>query len=129
MSNRRDSNFVEVFRAEAHHRAVTPFNAMTFTLVSLCCILLGPFNRRGQSRKVAIAAVLVIALEALNLSVVSAAKKHVELVPVLYALTFLPLGACLYFLTMPGEQQLMGLLRKWRTRGAQDSTVPQGSAA
>src|SRR5690606_22605191 len=72
MSDKRDRASRDEFRVEAHERLLTPLNAMGFTLVSLCCVLLGPFNRRGQNRKVMLAVLLVIALQALNMALTSA---------------------------------------------------------
>lgn len=116
LSNRQDRQFVEAFLVEAHHRIVTPFNALGFALVSLGAILLGPFNRRGQTKKILVAAVIVVALQTLNLAIVSAARKNPALLPLLYILTFTPIAAALYLLTLRGEQQLAALLRRWHAR-------------
>lgn len=114
MTNRRDVSNRDLFLAEANHRLVTPFNALGFTLIALTCILLGPFNRRGQNKKVLLAALLVILAEAFNLSIVNFAKKHIEALPLLYAATSLPLVCGFWLLGLQGEQQLKALLKRWK---------------
>ncbi len=113
-SIRADRNSISRFKAEAHHRIVTPFNGIAFALVSLSCILLGPFNRRGQSKKIMVAAITVIALQALNLGIVSMMKKNLGITPLLYICTFAPIIFCLYSLHAQGEQKIFTLLRKFR---------------
>lgn len=114
LTNRRDRNHVQIFRAEAHHRVVTPFNALGFPLIALVCILVGPFNRRGQSKKITVAACCIILLEALNLGLVSAMKKNENITPLLYIATLVPIALGLYGLHFKGEQKIMALLRRLR---------------
>src|SRR5690606_1883689 len=92
----------------------TPLNALGFTLVALVCILLGPFNRRGQNSKIMIAVILVVALQALNMAAVSAAKKQPDMLFILYITTFLPLIAGFFLLHTRGEQWLLQASRRWR---------------
>lgn len=114
IEDKRDMRFKEAFIVEAHLRLLAPFNALGFTLVSLACILLGPFNRRGQSRKVLAAVVIVIALQASEMALGNAAKKQPLLLPALYALAFVPIIVAAFLLHLRGEQWLMAFLRKWR---------------
>jgi len=114
MEDRRDRRFKDAFIVEAHLRLLAPFNALGFTLVSLACILLGPFNRRGQSRKVLAAVVIVIALQATEMALGNAAKKQPLLVPALYILAFAPIFIAAFLMHIRGEQWLMALLRKGR---------------
>lgn len=114
MNNRRDRNNRDIFLAEAQHRLVTPFNTIGFTLVALAVLLTGPINRRGQSKKVMAAAVIVIALQASSLVVVNAARKDLALAPALYIMTFLPLLTGLFLLSSRGEQWVLQIFRRWR---------------
>ncbi len=116
LTNRKDRDNAPVFRVEAHHRLVTPFNAIAFSLIALTSVLLGPFNRRGQSRKILMAAILVIAFQSLNFTMLSLMKDNPDLTVLLYLLTFGPIAVCGYLLNMRGEQALMALLRKWNQR-------------
>jgi lipopolysaccharide export system permease protein len=110
----RDRRNKDAFIIEAHLRLLAPFNALAFTLVSLACILLGPFNRRGQNRKVLFAVVTVIALQAAEMTLGSAAKKQPFLLPALYALAFVPSLAAAFFLHIRGEMWLAAILRRGR---------------
>jgi lipopolysaccharide export system permease protein len=118
LNNMYDRSSQSAFRAEAHARIITPFNVIGFTLVSLAALLLGPFNRRGQGRKVLLAALIVITLEGLNLTLVNAIRKNSLLLPLLYLATFAPIVISLYALHIRGEQKLMALLRKFNLRGS-----------
>lgn len=115
-TNKYDMRYDYMFYVEAHHRIVTPFNALAYALTALAFILLGPFNRRGQTKKVLGAAVAVIILQALNLATVSAARKNPDFLPLLYIWTFVPIFLAGYVLTYRGEVHLRHLLRRWRTR-------------
>ncbi|MDP2205537.1 MAG: LPS export ABC transporter permease LptF [Alphaproteobacteria bacterium] len=114
LEDKRDLRFKDAFIVEAHLRLLAPFNALGFTLVSLACILLGPFNRRGQNRKVLAAILIVIGLQAAEMALGNAAKKQPMLLPTLYALTFVPIIVAAFLMHLRGEQWLMALLRKWR---------------
>lgn len=125
MTNTRDRSNRDLFIAEAHHRVVSPWNALSFTLTALTALLLGPFNRRGQSRKVALGAGLVVLLQALNIAFVSMAKKDLMALPLLYINTFLPIVIGFYCLHARGEMQLASSLRRWNAflnRGAAGGT-------
>lgn len=114
LNDKRDRKYAEAFVAEGHLRMLAPFNALGFTLVSLACILLGPFNRRGQGKKVLMAVVLVIALQAGHMALGNGAKKNLSLLPLSYVLTFLPIMASSFLMHLRGEQWLTARLRKWR---------------
>ena len=116
MTNKQDRKNRRLFLAEAHHRIITPFNAMGFALVSCCWLLLGPFNRRGLTNKVAMAALSVAALQALNLTMVSIAKKNLDLVPLIYVMTLTPIFCGFFLLSFRGETWLANILRTMRLR-------------
>jgi lipopolysaccharide export system permease protein len=118
MNDPLDRISLGVFAAEICNRLVSPLNVLGLTLMALCCILLGPFERRGQARKVALAAVLVAAGEVINISLVSLMKKNAAVMPVFVAATVAPPLLCYWLLHLQGERALMILLRKWRNRGA-----------
>jgi lipopolysaccharide export system permease protein len=113
LSDKRDVANRAVFMAEASNRILSPLNALGFALVALSAILLGPFNRRGQARKVMIGAVTIVLLQAFDLALLNATKKHPDAVIALYAATLLPIGFGAYALHFKGEQKLMALLRRW----------------
>lgn len=123
MTQADERSNADLFKAEAHHRIVAPFNALSFAVVALCCLLLGPFNRRGQTRKIMLAAVVVVLLQTLSLSLLSAAKKHLGFIPLFYVFTFAPLLAGLYLLTLSGEQALDRLIKRLRGHGSKQAEV------
>jgi len=116
LTNKKDRANVDVFLAEAHNRVITPWNALNFTMIALAVVLLGPFNRRGQHIKIALAGGLIVLMQVLSLAFINIAKKHLGAVPLLYINTLLPILLGFYFLDLRGEQMLMAILRRWNLR-------------
>lgn len=117
MNNPRDRTSGKVFAAEINNRLVTPLNAVGFTLIALCSVLLGGFNRRGQGRKIALAAGIVVLAQSLNMTLVSLMKGNIAFAPLFYATTILPVIGGLWLLHPSSER----LLRQWRGRGGEES--------
>jgi lipopolysaccharide export system permease protein len=113
MSNKNDLANTGLFLAEANHRIITPWNAVGFTLIALSTLLLGPFNRRGQNKRIAFSVVLVAVVQSLNLVFVNLSRKHLGAVPLVYLNTLLPILLGFYFLHITGEQRLMVMLQRW----------------
>ena len=65
-------------------------------------MLLGEFNRRGQSRRVLLAILLVFALELLDVGLENLADRAFVAVPLLYASLLLPLAVALWLLHREG---------------------------
>jgi lipopolysaccharide export system permease protein len=106
-----------ILLAEANNRLITPFNALGFTLVALIPMLLGGFNRRGNSIKIMAVALAILLCEAANVSLVSQTKKDLAVLPALYAATFLPVLLGLALLHPAGEKRLalaLRALKSWR---------------
>ncbi len=78
------------FKVEGHQRLTTPINTFVFALVALACLLLGDFSRRGQSKRIILAAIIFIALWLSNLGIVNISAKNLEIVPILYMSVFAP---------------------------------------
>jgi lipopolysaccharide export system permease protein len=116
MSDRHERANREAFLAEAVNRVVTPFNALTFTIVALAAILLGPFNRRGQNKKVLAAIAAVALLEVLDVVAFNVSKRHLAAAPLLVIFTFIPFFLAAWALHLRGEQRIMLLLRAWNRR-------------
>ena len=87
------------FAVEAHRRVVSPFLAITFTVVALCCLLLGHVDRRGLAWRIVAASFAIIALQGLYLVSYNLAKEHVGGLLCMYVLTFAPLTTGLYLLS------------------------------
>jgi len=84
--------------AEGHQRLVMPLYSFSFVLIGLAAILSGQFNRRGQTRRVLLAILLIAILEALALSLHDIANRTVLAIPAMYAGAILPMFASLYVL-------------------------------
>ncbi len=119
LNNRHDRNSVALFLAEANHRVTSPWNALGFSMIALCCVLLGPFNRRGMSRRLLAGVVLVAASQALNLTLVNLSRKYLGVAPLVVLNTVLPIAVGFYLLHISGEQKVMALWRRWNARGEQ----------
>lgn len=100
----RDMQNRHEFLIEAHRRLVSPFLALTFCVISLVSLLIGPVDRRGQSRRILIAALAVVTLQGLYLGIYNLAVETSWGLYLMYALVFLPLAAGLFILSPYGEQ-------------------------
>lgn len=119
--NARDMENREKFLIEAHRRAVGPFLALSFTAVVLCCLLLGPVNRRGQSKRLFFAVGAVVILQSLYLGVFNLAVESVWGLVLMYALVFVPVIVCLLLLSRYGEALRHKMLYVARTQGGEAS--------
>ncbi|PZO83696.1 MAG: LPS export ABC transporter permease LptF [Micavibrio aeruginosavorus] len=88
------------FRIEAHRRFVSPFLAVTYTVLALCCLLLGPVDRRGLSIRIVAASAAIITLQGLYLVCYNLAKDNAAGLMLMYLIVFAPLGIG-YYLLMP----------------------------
>ena len=106
----------DLFLAEAINRVASPFNTFGYTLVAMAAILLGPFNRRGQSKKVVSAGVAVATIAVLNVFLANLAKRHLAADIGLVALVIAPIAFGIWALNLHGEQHIMQLVRRWNAR-------------
>lgn len=125
MNNAIDVEHREKFIIEANRRIIGPFLALGFVCISLCCLLLGPVDRRGQAKRILWAVMAVILLQGLYLSVFNIATQslfglslsHVVNLgaisltaqslfglSLLYLVVFSPIIFCLFFLSSFGEK-------------------------
>jgi len=84
--------------AELNQRFATPFLALSFTLIGLTAILAGEFNRRGMGKRILLASMAIIALQAGFMSVNSLIPKHLDFAFVLYLVALIPLPFSLTFM-------------------------------
>jgi lipopolysaccharide export system permease protein len=106
------------YLAEFHQRLSTPLHALAYCLIGLAAILVGEFNRRGMGNRIITAALCVIALQALFMSLNGVISQHAQMVWLLYATTLAPVVVCLVLMigVPPALQARMtGLLRPWLT--------------
>ena len=83
---------------EGHRRIINPFYNVVFALLACTGLLVGNFNRRGQSRIISVSIVAMVLLQALDLSFGNLAAKKLNLLPLIYINLLLPLIICIYLL-------------------------------
>jgi lipopolysaccharide export system permease protein len=89
MVNARASR--EHLMAELNQRFASPFLALAFTLIGLAAILAGEFNRRGMGKRILIAGLAIIALQAGFMSVNSLIARHMDFAFTLYLVSLVPM--------------------------------------
>ncbi|MDP6786145.1 MAG: LPS export ABC transporter permease LptF [Rhodospirillales bacterium] len=95
------------FVVEAHKRLIWPLFAACFTLIGLACLISGGISRQGQSGRIALAAAIVILFVAMALGLANVSAKSLELIPLMYIGTVLPMILGYVFM----------LRRPWRPKG------------
>ncbi|WP_029007958.1 LPS export ABC transporter permease LptF [Azospirillum halopraeferens] len=94
----RNERALGQIRAELHHRVVSPFLAMAFTMMAMACLLSGEFNRRGQSGRVALAVLMVVLLQSAALALNSLAARMPAFVPAMYLVPLMAMLPALWVL-------------------------------
>ncbi len=80
--------------AELHQRLAYPLLALSYALISLTTVLAGGFNRRGMAKRILIAGLGIVGLQAATLSLGSLISRNAWAVPFLYLLVLTPLPVC-----------------------------------
>lgn len=106
-----DPRMLHDFKVEAHRRFVSPFLAITFTIVSLCCLLLGGVDRRGMSLRIVAASAGVIVLQGLYLVSYNLAKEGLLGLILMYGLVFIPLFIG-YYLLSPQSDTFRAVIKR-----------------
>lgn len=113
--------FYEKYRAEGHSRIISPLLSLGFVLIALAILLSGDFSRRGQNKRIIVAALLVVALYSTGISAFNISSDNIRLTPLLYANVALPILFGFYALGPAA-------LRK-KTRKGRDASRPGIGAA
>ena len=83
---------------EGHRRIINPFYNIVFALLGCTGLLVGNFNRRGQSRIISVSIIAMVLLQAMDLSFGNLAAKNLGLLPLMYINLLLPFIVCVYLL-------------------------------
>ena len=75
--------------AEGHRRITAPLYILTYALVGLLALLVGDFNRRGQTIRILAAISVIALLQLAGLSLFNLSRNTLALVPLTYALPIL----------------------------------------
>lgn len=89
-----------IVMAELHQRLTSPLLALSYTLVGLAALLAGDFNRRGLGRRLLIASLSIVLIEALYMSLNSVIARHNWLAFSLYIVATGPGLLCLTLLNL-----------------------------
>ncbi|MFK7839418.1 MAG: LPS export ABC transporter permease LptF [Bdellovibrionales bacterium] len=103
LSNASDIRNLDELRLEVHKRFVSPFLALSFSLVGCMCLLIGSYNRRGQVRRILIAVLGVAILQGLYLAFFNIAKQSEFGLVMMYVIAIGPIGFSLFMLSRLSE--------------------------
>lgn len=101
--NKKDRENLQEFKTEIHRRITGPLLALTFPLIALCALLLGPTDRRGQSLKICSAIIGVICIQSLFLTAYNFARNQDTGLVLMYIITLLPIITALFALSKNSE--------------------------
>lgn len=79
--------------AELHQRLASPLLALAYALVGLAAILAGEFSRRGMGRRMLVAGIIIVIVQAGFMSMNSAIVRHIWLAFLLYLVPLTPIFA------------------------------------
>ncbi|MBL4693230.1 MAG: LPS export ABC transporter permease LptF [Magnetovibrio sp.] len=85
-----DKTNVGKFHVEIHRRLALPWSALGFVLIALSVLTSGSFTRRGEGRRIFTAVILAGAYQASLLMALNMAAKNEALIPMIYAITAMP---------------------------------------
>ncbi|MEI6557505.1 MAG: LPS export ABC transporter permease LptF [Rhodospirillaceae bacterium] len=89
---RANPHMMSQFAAELHMRLSSPLLTLAFCIIALAALLGGDYNRRGQGRRIAAAALLVIVLQSASLGLTGIAGKLPAVIPLMYLLYLAPIA-------------------------------------
>lgn len=101
--NARDIENMREFNVEIHRRLTGPLLALGFPLIALLSLLLGPIDRRGQTRKIALAIMIIILTQGLFISSYNFAKNNNFGLVLMYILSITPIIISLLMLSSRTE--------------------------
>lgn len=83
---------------EGNKRILTPLYNLVFAILACTGLLVGSFNRRGQTKIISTSILAMVLIQAGDLAFTNMSSKHLYLLPLLYANFFIPLISCIYLL-------------------------------
>ena len=83
---------------EGHRRLITPWYNLLFALLACTGLLIGNFNRRGQSKIIFLSITFMILIQGGDLILTNLAGRSLLFLPMLYINCLFPLGICVYLL-------------------------------
>jgi len=99
LNNTRDIENLHDFSIEIHRRITAPLLALAFPLLALSILLLGPTDRRGQSKKIGLAIIATLLIQGGYLATFNLSKNHDSGLILMYLLPSIPIGLSLFALS------------------------------
>jgi lipopolysaccharide export system permease protein len=115
------------YQAEINRRFASPFLALSFTSLVLCCLLLGPLSRRGQSKRITLAVGSVIVMQGLYLSIFNKAEESLVALVLMHMIVFIPLLISLFLLSSFGEKIRCFMFSYFRKNQEKDDIEEEAS--
>lgn len=84
--------------AEAHRRLTSPLYILAYAMIGLSALLIGDFNRRGQTARILAAISIIVILQLAGLSLFNLSRKTPAIIPLTYALPILTTAIMAFFL-------------------------------
>lgn len=97
---------------EGNRRLITPWYNLVFALLACTGLLVGNFNRRGQTKIIFISVTAMIVIQGLDLILTNLAGRSLYFLPVLYLNCLIPLFVCVYMLLFYNPFFVAHLFRK-----------------
>ncbi len=102
LTAKKDTNLtpkeVNRYIVEGCRRILTPLYNLLFALVACTGLLVGNFNRRGQTKLISVSIVSMVIIQAGDLAFGNISVKHLYFLPLLFINFFIPLTICIYML-------------------------------
>lgn len=83
---------------EGHRRLVTPWYNLVFALLACTGLLIGNFNRRGQTKIISMSILIMVLVQGADLIITNLAGRSLYFLPILYLNCFGPMLICIYLL-------------------------------
>lgn len=125
LQNKRDAESRRAFAVEVNRRLLSPLLALVFTTVSLCCMLLGAIERRGQRWRVVMAISLTVVIQGLFLAAANMARDNNTGLLLMYIVIAVPLALSGFMLGPYSEAVRQKYLLGVRGRLRRDKTQSQ----
>lgn len=111
-TNKRDVENERDFKVEIHRRITGPLLAITFPLIALTAMLLGPIDRKGQSIRIGAAVLSVMLLQGLFLASYNLARNSEFGLILMYLIVMIPIILTLFSLSGLSENLRRRMLYK-----------------
>ena len=98
-----DKFYAKQLIAEGHRRITAPFYILAYTLAGLLALLVGEFNRRGQTIRILAAISFIAILQLTSLSLFNLSRNTLALIPLTYAFPIVTSAVLAFILFREGR--------------------------